>query len=243
MHKENHTLIITEDQRSILLTAMNSERANLKRYIDDGEVILQPILKSVEALIHQLKELDEFNFNGQKEKSIFTSQEETDFNYTYNELQHAASIRVEVNEKVEGEEYYTPEGQDVFNVYILDLTIATVDKGHLRIDSAFKEFSSVLWPVIRNSKYPDPPTSKVWRYGGLEFSSRIIATLLTCGLLLQIDPGTRRYPDIYEFSEKMFRFAYWLKHKGHYNTNIELTYITHLPQSESSRKFSPQRIL
>jgi hypothetical protein len=172
-----------------------------------------------------------------QEASIFTPQEEIDFNYIKAELDQPVEVRLEVDRKTE-RGTFKANGQDVFEVNILDLVMRHWESGGLQFNGRFEVFATIVEQAAKADGYPKSPSGEVWKYFDSEFKATMLTRLLTCGIISpkKTEPGQARIYNVYKYAEKMFRFSYWMKYKKYYNPSFKIAYLRYLTQAESSRQ-------
>jgi hypothetical protein len=168
-----------------------------------------------------------------QQETIFSPKEETDFTFIKGALEN--SIRVGVMAKIHIKGKYPPTndiGEDVFDIAVIDIVTQVINSGSSYIEDDFLCLQLAVMRILERLGYPKAISSDSVPYlcGDVHISRNIITELMTLGLLnparhVSADDNYRIY---YDFSEKMFRFLYWLQYNEVDGEADEVEYIARI---------------
>lgn len=180
----------------------------------------------LELEIGKLREL-------QKE-SLFSQQEEADFTFIKNELEKMSGVTVSVSRKKansDNKAFYHSAGEDGFGIRLIDIVNTLVINGETDINDDLERVGTFVLSLINEKDYPKQIDGYSTKYIRAKVQANLLTRLLTYGFLKtarHVDTGAGFYT-YYDFSEKLFRFMYWQKHKEFDLYKAKLKYYGNTP--------------
>ncbi len=165
--------------------------------------------------------------------AVFTPSEEKEFDHIRQKLDRDISLHYQLYQQKEGWKTAIEVGKEVYKVNLLSAFIILVGKGQHRF--AIYNIEHLLYAKLEQT-HPLPDAPEIKR--GIEYGSikeNLVLELQTYGLdkFIEVDSRTPRQSTC-EFTDKMYRFAYWLDYNGYVpNINFELVSRTVEPLSEA----------
>jgi len=196
-----------EHNYSEILPTVISEiwRSYLERTVTTA--ILQEKNRRLELEV-ELKQLQE-----QRESSVFTATEEHEFQYLFKKLSTKITGSFPVVEKRDGTEVNV--GNVDVTVSALRVLLDFIQFGYLNFSYSLLEF--ILRSAIQNLNFPEHPEARA-TYGGEidDQRARDLSTeLRTYGLTQAVRIQQHdRWEVLHEFTDKMYRFKYWLDYEN-----------------------------
>jgi hypothetical protein len=168
----------------------------------------------------------ELEINKQRERyesSPFTSSEEADFKYIYDFLNQPIDICF--NLYVKDNSSSVEKRKDIFQFTYLDLVLLSLQNGQVYCD--WDEIRYSLLIILRERGYPEA-TSDDSRYINSKdnMGATFVVNIRTIGLTkrVQADDGFGYLKPQDEYSEKAFRFNYWLGFNNKLKEELEFKY-------------------
>lgn len=193
---------------------------------------IQTFTDQINNLREENKRLTE-DRNALNAGAVFTPSEEKEFDHIRQKLDRDVSLHYQLYQQKEGWKTAVEVGKEVYKVNLLSAIILFVGEGEHRF--AIYSIEHLLYAKLEQTHHlPDAPEIK----RGNEFNSikeNLVLELQTYGLdkFIEVDNHTPRHSTC-EFTDKMYRFAYWLDYIGYVpNINFELVSRTVEPLSEA----------
>jgi hypothetical protein len=144
-------------------------------------------------------------------RGIFTESENSEFSFILSKLDREIGIGFDVWRGHSPGKKEEREGVDRFVVNFLDLYCAVIGEGYNYITS--RSFSNVLSKILTEEGHPDRKGYNKARYGNSSLDENIYLELRTYGLVnnSRVIDSSAGFRDKLEFSEKSYRFVYWLE--------------------------------
>ena len=200
-------------------------RYEFKGWISGDEI---PDIQSFTDQINKLREENKLltqDRNALDAGAVFTPSEETEFNHIRQKLDREINIKHPLYKIGEQEKNEIKIGQDEYNFNLLSAIIAFVGKGYHRFSKSNLEH---LLSDELNKTHPPTGTLEIKRghsHGSIK--DNFALELQRYGLGKLIEQDSYRLPEFStcKFTEKMYRFVYWLEYNG-YNLKIRFEFVT-----------------
>jgi hypothetical protein len=204
-------------------------RHEFKGWVSGDEI---PDIQSFTDQINKLREENKqlsIDRNALQAGAVFTPSEETEFNHIRQKLDRDVNLHHELYQKREGEETTIKVGTEVYKTNLLSSIIAFVKKGRHRFNKGNIEFW--LYNEL-NDAHPLQLTPEIKRNLFSEsIKDKIDLELQTYGLNRFVEAGKHSQANsLYEFTEKMYRFAYWLDYNG-YTPETRFEFVSMIEES------------
>ena len=208
-------------------------RYNFTGWISGSEIPdIQTFTDQINNLRAENKRLTE-DRNALDAGAVFTPSEEKEFEHIRQKLDRDVGLHYQLYQQKEGWKTAIEVGEEVYKVNLLSAIIHFVGKGKHRFSIHSIEY--LLYERLVAS-HPLTETPEIKR--GDEYDSvkeNLVLELQTYGLdkFIDVDSRMPRHSTC-EFTDKMYRFAYWLDYNGYVpNINFELVSRTVEPLSEA----------
>jgi len=148
------------------------------------------------------------------ESSIFSPREEQEFRFLYKRLSRKFEVTFGVFKKEEGDQNRSKVAEEICLVSIIDLLLATIENGGVYLESMGHQIFQALGKTL------ELDGEEVTRgFIGKSVSRKLESSIQTETNTFGLTNVTRKqYFDqlvpAYEFSDKMYRFKYWIEYNG-----------------------------
>ena len=206
-----------------------------------AEIWRSYVERTIETAVLQEKnrrleqELDNKRLKEQYESSVFSAREEQEFKYLHEQLSKKIDVTFTLFTKKGGQKESVKVGEDVCRVSILKVVLAAIEDGKVYFDGRFVGYQFLK--VLGETLSVDGENVTRGRMGGTidrHVASELRTQLNTFGLtIVTKSQYSDRLETVYEFSEKMYRFKYWIE----YNVLLEdepLEHVVTLSRPEST---------
>jgi hypothetical protein len=183
-------------------------------------------------------ELENQKLKQVQEQTVFTRQEDVDFQYIYQALGKGIEIRAEFGVPAADLPKLQALGRpmrDVFEASPLEILLHRLDAGNVTV----RHYGLVdtIRDLLKKAGYsPDAPNATV--YLDVADLQAWVLTFQTFGLLTTepVGPTVIGYDrDEYGYTEKLFRFRYWLIYNNLYPTSANLKYIGRITKDNAEQ--------
>jgi hypothetical protein len=215
----NRTSAFYRDMRDISLAVYETVSDFLVRYDFKGWVSGNDI-PDIQSLTEQITKLREENKRLAEDNTalykgtVFTSSEESDFNYIRQRLDRDIEFSAALYRQKEGEKNGTKVCTEIYRVNLLRPLIDYLNKGYhtfrrMSLEIALGDTLNKVRPVSA------PDTKRNRGFNGIK--DNIALELQTYGLAKFTEQGFARDPsdNVCQFTEKMYKFKYWLDYNDY----------------------------
>jgi TIR domain len=185
-------------------------------------------------------ELENQQLKQAKEQTIFTQQEEKDFDHIRQVLATLIQIRAIFWRKVApgANKGLKVKVTDVLEISSLELLILCYDD--FNGSMTWSNLQDAIVNRLKEYGYPVREGGVDARYGETSLPATIITKLQTFGLLglktkVSIPALRNMSYDLFPFAEKMFRFKYWLTYNDLDSESLNIKYIGRTEQEETDQ--------
>jgi hypothetical protein len=189
-------------------------------------------------------ELENQQLKQAKEQAVFTQQEEMDFQYIYQALGKGVELHVEFwVDRTDSTGQPAPRRRmwDAYEILPLELLLYHLDSGE-RIVSPHTLLYSLRGLVKMAGHDLDRPSGSEDGYTEIGRGKGLIVHLRMFGLLTTepVGPEVIGYDsDRYGYTEKLFRFRYWLTYNNLNPTSAHVKYIRRIKPGKAEQGGSP----
>lgn len=189
-------------------------RYDFKGWVSGNEIPdIQSFTEQINKLREENKRLTE-DRNALHAGAVFTPSEEREFNHIRQKLDRNVNLHYSLYQQEEGGKTGVKTGKEVYSVNLLSAIIDFVGKGHHRFNKRGIEY--LLYEKLGKS-HPPAGAPKVKRgYPHESIKDNLVLELQTYGLDRFVEVDTHRpSSSVCEFTDKMYRFVYWLDYNGY----------------------------
>jgi hypothetical protein len=163
------------------------------------------------------------------EASVFTTSEEKDFQFIHQKLNRDIRVSCRLSRIEADGKTVTQIGDEIFGVNLVSLLLYYVNKGNQYFDYMY--LNSYLNKAFKEQLLK---TDSAITYGFVQITEKLGTELKTFGLVRHTKKARHdSLEDAIEFTEKMYRFKYWL---DYYNLPIEEMSFKYLETLEPKTK-------
>lgn len=157
---------------------------------------------------------------------VFSPSEDVDFDNIYRQLNKQIEISFDIWEKAQDDKGAGKKiGRDCFRFNLFEIILQCAESGFYRIDHR-----DVLWKagqIVKSHGYPKVKNGMLRNYGNINMDESHLIRLKTYGLIKRaqrIDGlGKTSYEE--EFTDKLYRFLYWLELKNYRPLEVSSDYL------------------
>lgn len=208
-----------------------SARYDFKGWVSGDEI---PDIQSFTDQINKLREENKRLAEDKKALNagaVFTPSEEREFNHIRQKLDRDVSLHYELYRQEEGGKTSAKIGKEIHRVNLLSTITDFVGKGRHRFDKASIEY--LLYEKLNKSQPPVGAPEIKRGYFVESIKDNLVLELQTYGLDRFVEVDNRNpSSSLCEFTEKMYRFAYWLDYTD-YTPEIRFEFVSMIEEAIS----------